>query len=1179
MPVNVTDRIIILEQDQSKLSQAIQAAVAAVLEKYRQAFIPGVEIIPAAGAKIEVDNSLSNHDKDVYRTHIRFCQALVHYLGQSLDVEFLIALEAYLRLPNGKGDLPCINNTVVEEGLRIAQRVKTNNDSMRLPSKMIFLTLVSMRVLLLPLFGVPTFIPETFGPHGKEHLLDLLHPALRELVLTLRPRLARQTRIDWSVTAGSKATWKLTDVGQDYLDWKPGKNSPAVPGYALSVGAATTWQDIADVTQDEIVAAYVRGSKQGSGNRAIKLYLNCLYLCRKSDAARDAFFKVIHEIPNYRIYTSEYKIWTKREYGRCQQTKFRVKKKSHDSRHNQLVCSLRMLTEAYIQGIEVDEGFVASFSSIPNRRMIMDFDKFTLHGPLLPEYGFEWQAKMEQWKAAFALYKEEKNYESESSSLAPFTSFFLYLGVYLPAWSIKYPDSGLLFPDRISDFKGAVFVHRPESMPLPNVDNPPLTFRQFNAKYNDGNKQETISRCVRVVRDFFEEIIPSSELLCIPHNLANPVKYSAVPASGGRPWGCTKADIPVPVTFLTLLYCYRLLDCMYKVNEVLLGEENVVLSNQLYRFVGGERCRIEATNILRNLRDLESFDLDTSATFDGTKLNFDVVPKRLFTPRIFPIKGRGEIYLLDTGPLEQIAVMFETGLRGQSVQWLDTDFDIDIRAKDIDEHGIYPLRVNTDKVKDCEWPAYVAGRVINILRARRKFREMLDGEVFEQDIYYEGNPASKWGKFKPLFSINVENGFPHCDNAYADQFKLIFHALQCYIDELGLNFVSSVPDETNEFGFKVTATPHSARKAVIRQYITYLPAQYIGKYITGQTPQTVAYYAALNPDSFNRVENHQNAFQIIDGARRAVDTSRGPEVTEPHKPSSAVAKAFTANIKQAMHDFGPMSTAIFEQESTGSDILREGRHQKLDFQATHICPFGSECPPERKKQGLVRRCNFCDFALRTVDHLPAIASEMRNLTEECHEIDIKLDISGKRMSIAQSGVLETRRKEIGEDLFSLMVADYVLRASLEQLNDEYRKNPKYFCFTPEIITKNLEAAPFPRRDEVLKYILSRLKEVKTYFSLNDRVIKANIAKFAKIFMSRSDDVNDLFKDEDYDQTTSNVFSIVHNLLSANNMTIDDLVILLNKDVIEIAGSRTVGQIFMPGIAKIVTDINTIGMSL
>jgi hypothetical protein len=1172
MPVNVTNRIIILEQDESKLRDSVHSAITVVLDKYHQAFIPMVGVIPAAGTEIAVSESLSTFERRLHRGRVRICQVLDHYRVQSLGRDFLLALEDYMLLPNAKGTVPFINDPAVAKEVALVRGFQST-DLMRLPARMIFLSLVSMRVLLLPLFGAPTFVPENFGLPGNERLLDLLHPALRELVFTLKPRPGRQTSIDWSVTAETMATVTATAVASSYKDWMPEKATQPVPGHSLSVGVATTWQDIADVSEDEIKVVYHRASQQHCGHRSVKLYLNCLYLCRKTDTARDTFFKAVYAVPHYRIYTPEFKIWAKRTNYPSEGSKV-----SNDTHHADLASNLGMLCSGFINGKQDDDGFVTSLSKVPRRKLIMDFDNLPEDGPIPSQYEFRWQDSMEQWKAAFALFKESKNYERESHSINPFTSFFLYLGVYLPAWCLKNPNSGVNFPDKIIDFKGAIFVYRPGSIRLPNVENPPLTFRQFNEKIHDGNSQETVAKSIRVLRDFFEEIIPSAELLGLPHNLANPVLDSAIPSCGGRPWGCTKADIPVPVTFLMLLYCYRLLDCMYKINEDLLRGENLVLSNQLFKFVRGKQST-DPANTLRSLKDLAVVNLDMAGTFDGQRVQFDVVPKKLFTPRQFCIKERGFLYLLDTGPLEQIVCMFETGLRGQSIQWLDTNFDFLVRAKDIVEDGIYPLHVNTDKVKNCAWVAYVAGRVINVLRKRRDFRDTLAGEIFEEQIYYEGNPASKWGKFLPLFSTNPENGFPHHDGTYSDQFKHLFHALQRYIDELGLNFIASTINGAQKPGFEVAATPHSARRAVVMQHISYLPAEYIGKYITGQTPRTVGYYAAVRPDSFNKVENHQQTFLTIDGARRAIDTSRGPEVTEPHKPSSALAKAFADNIAQAMHDFGPMSTAILEQEKTGRDLVQAGRHQRLAFEATHICPYGSECPPERKKQGLVRRCNFCDFALRTVDHLPAIASELRNLSEASREVDMRLDKAGDRMSIAQRGVLESRRREISEDVFGLRVADYVLRESLAQLKEEYRKDPHYFCFTPDIIVQDLEAAPFPLRDEGLKYVLSRLKEAKTYVSLNDRTIKANIAKFSRLYLTKSGDLGDGFNDQDLDQAAADVYSLVHGILTANKMTVDDLVVELNKDVGEIAGSVTAGRTLLsPGITNLISGAG-LGISL
>lgn len=1179
MPVNTNDRVLILEQDEARLSLEIRYAIADVLEKYRLAFLPDLKALPGTGEQIMTDEALSVGEKRMYRTRVRICQLLEHYHEQNLDGKFLVALEAYLQQTDGKCAVPYVNNPVVAEETRFAQSTSPS-DPVRFPARMIFIALVKKRVLLVPLFDVQTYLPDRFGPEGSGHLLDLLPRPVRELLAALRPQLKSMPTIDWSQTTGSMATGKMSDVGGDYEDWKPEKATPPLPGFALSVGLATTWHDIADVTNSEIEAMYARGALQGSGNRAIKLYLNCLYLCRESDVARNQFFAAVEKAPYYRIYTPEFKIWVKREVTRRMGAK-KQEAKLHKDRHKVFSSKLGPLFRAYVQGKSDDTAFVKLLRTIKSRILIMAFDEWPENGPIPEEYGFDWQGKMDQWKAAFALFKENKGYEDESGSISSFTAFFLYLGVYLPAWFLRNPDSGLAFPEHIPDFKGSIYIYRPGSLSLPDVKNPPLTFRQFNDEYQKDNKNGTIARAVCVVRDFFDEIIPEGSLLGIPTNIPNPVKNSAVPAGGGRLPGSAKTYIPSRVLFLALLYGYRILDCMYEVNKALLAENNLVLSRNLFQFTNGTDKGIDTTNLLRNLKNLKGFNLNTLAKFEGTDLNFDVVPKSLFAPRMFPVKGRGQVYLLDTSPLEMIILMFETGLRGQSVQWLDTGFDCHVTAKAVVPENIYPLHVNTDKVKDCAWSAYVAGRVINLLRTRRAFRETLDDEIFEEDINYEGRPDSKWGKFKPVFSTHVQTGFPVTDRVYAKVFKELLHALQRPIDELRLNYIAStiapVPTNKNKFVAHVDATPHSARKAVVMDRITYLPPEYIGKYITGQEPQTVGYYAWMNPEAFDLVDNHQKAYAIIDGTMRIVDTSKGPDVTEPHRQGSALRQAFSSNIEQAIRDFGATSLGIGGEERSGVDLLREGNFTDLLVEATHICLFGGKCPEERVKQGLVRRCNYCHLAVRTIDNLPAISSEIRNLEEEQRAIDAMLDKSGDRMSSAQQAVAEDRRRAITEDMFSLRVAECVLEQQRQILGAEYRQAPTFFCFAPEILVKGLEAVTFPSRSaDLVKHILSRLRELSAYISLNDRTIKAKIAKFSKIYLANNKNPDEFLEEEDLDAAMAEAYSLVQNILNVHQITLDELTTELNKDISEIRSSGAARRLSMPMMSSIVGDGNSIG---
>lgn len=122
MPVNVSDHMVILEQDKTKLGQAIQGAVFAVLDKYREAFVSDLMGIPAAGSKIEVAERLTKNERRKYRAHVRICQVLEHYQALNLDAGFLTGLETYLRKPNGKGRVPAIKDAAVADELAVAQK-------------------------------------------------------------------------------------------------------------------------------------------------------------------------------------------------------------------------------------------------------------------------------------------------------------------------------------------------------------------------------------------------------------------------------------------------------------------------------------------------------------------------------------------------------------------------------------------------------------------------------------------------------------------------------------------------------------------------------------------------------------------------------------------------------------------------------------------------------------------------------------------------------------------------------------------------------------------------------------------------------------------------------------------------------------------------------------------------
>jgi hypothetical protein len=135
---------------------------------------------------------------------------------------------------------------------------------------------------------------------------------------------------------------------------------------------------------------------------------------------------------------------------------------------------------------------------------------------------------------------------------------------------------------------------------------------------------------------------------------------------------------------------------------------------------------------------------------------------------------------------------------------------------------------------------------------------MLDGNIFDEEVFYERNPDSKWGKFKCLFAISHKTGMPHSDRSYECAFKAVLQGLQELLDQCDIDYVViRLKDEGKGFFGRTETdiTPHSTRITVASEYCTVLPYEYVGRYITGQTPGVVAYY---DKDDAERIINPLN---------------------------------------------------------------------------------------------------------------------------------------------------------------------------------------------------------------------------------------------------------------------------------------------------------------------------------
>ncbi|WP_318865732.1 hypothetical protein, partial [Pseudomonas soli] len=94
---------------------------------------------------------------------------------------------------------------------------------------------------------------------------------------------------------------------------------------------------------------------------------------------------------------------------------------------------------------------------------------------------------------------------------------------------------------------------------------------------------------------------------------------------------------------------------------------------------------------------------------------------------------------------------------------------------------------------------------------------------------------------------------------------------------------------------------------------------------------------------------------------------------------------------KAIDKHGLISLTGVREGQSGLEVLRAKRYTKLAYNLCHICPFDNRCPEEVVKQlGAGRPCVLCPYAIRGVDHLPAICAEKDKSKEIMREILDKL---------------------------------------------------------------------------------------------------------------------------------------------------------------------------------------------
>lgn len=782
----------------------------------------------------------------------------------------------------------------------------------------------------------------------------------------------------------------------------------------------------------------------------------------------------------------------------------------------------------------------------------------------LPGIVFDLKANAASWIVIERAFLRKVRQESNKQRISAMGYLNIYLFGFLPYWYAENPGFEFEFPSTPAKLTAAIFV---SNLGLLEGKLRPLTFVDFLESVALIRRWGPSSHyaLLKQVELLFQFVEQYSDSLPGAKGFRQPLNKHDFPALT-KSTGTNKRPIPRRIFKLFLSYL-----------ESLAALSAVILE----RVVAGELSSDDLVGFDANRTTIDCFERQDTLGFipvvfhQGKAYPLHQIPS-VFYAEVKALKSGRTVKVPHPHALHQILVSLYTGLRHNHIQWLDSEtFDQHVSI----EHGtrdFAELHVNTDKNKPNAWAPYVNFRVIEVLRRQLAWRQLIDEQGFDKKVYYNNNPDSKWGSFYPLFSF-FSDGRPHTDALYSSCWSRLLGGLQGLLNtvgEQGVRLIRLLPpgvayddphmeEKRREYGssqsricvvsIKSNITPHSARVSVVSHAISILPADLIGRYWTGQTEATVYHYVVPDEDETYAEQQRQNLAlrqmgydQGYEAMLRASPGRKSPYI-KADDVNSNLSKSLKTNFEETIAAYGCISLGFGEESKTGLDILRETRAAGAVANKTEICPYGNQCPPDVVVQlkGW-RRCGPCQFAVRSVDHLPAITAKIRQVLEGLLEIEARIVDAAERDDFTDDELdaLEQNRDVIAEDLAAWQMAAEVLEVMRQRIAAG-ESTTSWHVQKPEIIEKNLRRALFPT--DTTEYVLARLQESEAFPMLESPQIRARFITLRRQLLANTGNIRAALKLEPSANPGAECLGLLRSIVAANHLTLEDLKAMLDSD--------------------------------
>lgn len=779
----------------------------------------------------------------------------------------------------------------------------------------------------------------------------------------------------------------------------------------------------------------------------------------------------------------------------------------------------------------------------------------------------------EKWFIAFRAFlaHRERDYETTKQVRSTLHVFADYVLLYLPWWIEKHPGTTLSFPTSPKEFLRYFFVdrtrfHTEDELAIGAL---PKTFNDLLPSRRPTADPRNTTRII--VQKFFSFVITYFEDNAdfVAPGMQNPVRSDfdneVSTSRRGKTDKIPFAEDVFPFlihygqaveTFGEFLQQQAYLGNIFRELPTGPGKDGYDTASWGYVPIFWYRGRMYQVNwvpgiYLVSKRTLQGNPVGTAGIYvNGVKVN----------------NGKKRNVTLNFPHLTTVRLliaMTETGLRAQSIQWLDRR-TFDKLATPVDKlSNLYgnpmgqtyaPLYINTDKAH-APWNNLASWRVRRSMLSERYFQDSVADSFVTRETPYEERENSRFVPVLALFRSD-RRAKPISDSNYSQRWVEFLYGFQSFyngrdgvdkgtdMDALVLLKEQEGAEDEGSYSDRFTAihTPHACRAT----YATLRDGDLEVSEIADQLGHSNT--AETNHYQVPSIKKLVAKLKDIDDRMLNPDiydpTGDASVYLHPENEDSSVRLAFKKSREQAISDFGFVpgvaiwSLSELDGDMSTLELLRQSPASAIRWHPTHVCPVGNQCPKEVvANAGGMNRCGICPLAAKCIDHLTGIEAKQTELHERIRTAALRQRLLSERG--ASQGDIDALHREMQLDTKELLgwkLSAEILRSRQLDLGSG---DAGYHVDKPELVRKQLQLVT--RNGSESEFFLQRIADSNAYPSLESAEVRAKATRYTRLILARQGRLEDAALLDVPPHTELSVFaSFIRPYVQAKNLTLADL---------------------------------------